>query len=438
MPANPRPTQPPTVEVDELRELFAPPRGWMLHWGNAALLALLLLLLGLAAWIRYPDEVRAPVQLTVEPPPLRVVAPEAGRIDRILVGEGADVAARAPLILLENPAEWPEIEKLAEVLDRLEALPAAEAMSAEEWPMSLEVGELRPAYARLLNTAEELRYRLRRTAAGRQREALVQQLRQLDSLDRRLALQLRDMRAEVAIADSNAANFARLLAEGAASQIERDEAQIRLLRVLREREQLAGQRERTEVDRARLRRELTALREDQSEEIASLWLNLRAEGRSLRQALAVWEDRHLQRAPEAGWVSFPTPLRQGQFVAAHEPLLTLVTGARDTSLLAEGYLPAEALGKINVGSKALLQVSAYPHREYGQVPARVRDISATAAGPAGPDVRYRLRLSLPEGLVSTFGDTLLFRQDLPATAIIIAEERSLLGRLFDRLRQLRD
>ncbi|MEO0873238.1 MAG: hypothetical protein AAFY48_01395, partial [Bacteroidota bacterium] len=65
-------------------------------------------------------------------------------------------------------------------------------------------------------------------------------------------------------------------------------------------------------------------------------------------------------------------------------------------------------------------------------------VKSIAAASQNTGEGYRIVIGFPEGLTTTHGKTLQFRQQMLAQATLLAEKRSLLSRLFGRLRQLTD
>ncbi|RME96910.1 MAG: hypothetical protein D6772_11185, partial [Bacteroidetes bacterium] len=146
------------VDLDRVANLLSKPPGWMLYWGNTLVLALLVLLIGMAAFIQYPDVVHASVRLRTEPAPLRQSALQDGLIAHLFLPEDRQVEQGDPLLVLESTAQWEDIIRLGQFLDTLSHLQRPVDVPGLEWEEQLELGELRPTYARLLNHLSELQY----------------------------------------------------------------------------------------------------------------------------------------------------------------------------------------------------------------------------------------------------------------------------------------
>ena len=179
----------------------------------------------------------------------------------------------------------------------------------------------------------------------------------------------------------------------------------------------------------------TRLEAETDDELLNLWLNWKAQVRRLQQEYYDWEDQHVLRASQSGSVVFFEPLSTGIPLNSQQMPLGIIPQSDSLSYQAEGLLPDLSSGDINAASAAYLEVLAYPSERYGKVKVTVASIAA-ASQSTGEG--YRIVFSFPEGLRTTHGKTLQFRQQMLAQATLLAEKRSLLSRLFDRLRQLTD
>jgi hypothetical protein len=102
-------------------------------------------------------------------------------------------------------------------------------------------------------------------------------------------------------------------------------------------------------------------------------------------------------------------------------------------------LSALGAGKVEVGQRVIIRLDGYPHREYGTVEGRVAKISQLAfqKDARTPDATYLADVTLPRGLSTSYSRTLEFRQEMVGEADVVADDMSLLARVFNNLRSLR-
>lgn len=433
-------TKPPTyyADVDKAINLLGPPPHWMLYWGNYVVAALLLGLVILAAWIRYPDEIQVDIQLTTSIPPVVAAAHSNNYIVQVLAEEGQTVVEEQTILLLDSEAEWPAIQALSTFLQGIEALDNPIEVQHLNWEENLSVGALRTSYATLINHVQELQFWLSRDQLGLRAQRIEEQLVQNQQVVEQLSLQLATVQQERALAEANFESFSMLLKKEAATQVEVDQAQSRLLQSQRQldlQQQLLYQQEQSRIQ---LEQEKLRLAESYSEEINVAWLALKQQTRSLRQGIEQWEDEHVMVAKTNGTITFLQTLVAGQLLEANIPLWSIVPDITEApGYQAVGYLGSNDLGKISIGNEALIRLPAYPYREYGQLEGTLAELSLAPQQRDGLN-NYRIVLELKNGLTTTYGrDDLKFRQQLPGRALITTESRSFLVRIFDRFKHLR-
>ena len=311
--------------------------------------AVITLLVTAAAMIEIPDRVR--VRGVLLPPEglLKVRAPRSGRIERLPVANGDEVSPGDVILRLSGseraPGREPEVAtRLASLERELQALDDAVERQAE-----------------LAVAMEGLnQHRLRLTA--KRIEAALAEARTRDEqavIAARRADRVAQLAAVKAIAaDAEADTKAVVLSSRAARQ----SAEQRTLALEDERLRI---RQQIAVDRdalAALRRESGVRREI-----------------IVRQIAAVELQSTLEVAAPAGGIVAGITVREGEFVAAGEVVMTLhAPGSRPEARL---FLSPDNAGMIAVGQHVELRLNAYPHQLFGTQSAVITAISSVALPP---------------------------------------------------------
>ncbi len=100
---------------------------------------------------------------------------------------------------------------------------------------------------------------------------------------------------------------------------------------------------------------------------------------------------------------------------------------------AELHIPAAAMGKIREGLKVRLRYRAYPDRRYGSARGVISSISRIGAASSHEEAEgpiYRATISLIDGGQPSKGGALPLWPDMPLTAEIVTDRRTLADRLF--------
>ncbi len=413
-------------ETEEIQQILGRPPGWLLRWGATLVLGATILLLLLAWLYRYPDVVTTPVELRTARPPLRLTAPVSAPVAELWVTDGEEVDSGRLLLALAGSVNRADAQQLQA------ALQAFLAGETQEFPTSNRLGELQGAFAELLREREAQReWRTRADWAARLAN-LQEQKQQLEALYASLRRQDTTLVQELHIARSNSDQYRQLLARGAASELEYEAAQTEYLRYRRELESLRSRQLQNRLDKTRLDQAITTLRQERRETAAAFETRIREKARALYGRLSAWEEKHLLRAPFAGRVAF-TGLEDAQeFARAGEALLTLVP-TEQPKVVGQAQLPSSGLGKVQPGAEVQIRLDAYPYQEFGVLKGTVEKITLAPSRPAEHAPYYRLSISLNQGMQTSAGRTLDFRQEMSGEARVITSSRSLLERLIRRL-----
>ena len=149
----------------------------------------------------------------------------------------------------------------------------------------------------------------------------------------------------------------------------------------------------------------------------------------LQNQLANWEHRYLLKAPISGYVSFFKFWSDNQYVNVGDEVMMVVPNSTD--ILGKIYLPAMGSGKVKPGQLVRIKFDSYPFNEFGAVLGEIESISLIAR-----DSQYLINVNLINGLETSYGTELEFKQEMQGTADIITEDLRVFERVFNQLRSI--
>ncbi|MCO6491338.1 MAG: HlyD family efflux transporter periplasmic adaptor subunit [Phaeodactylibacter sp.] len=416
------------TERDNLQNMLGHPPGWSLRWGITAVLVAAALFLGLAWLVKYPDVIVARVVIVTENPPIRLFARGSGKISRLMVENGQAVEAGQAIALLENPARLEDVRQIETMVARLESITRADSIMGFRLPEGLGLGGLQSAYAAYQQALEEFQFFEQQQGIFARIASLRQQIQYLERLNASLKQQEETLVREVEIARSSFERNKGLLRSGAISQLELEQSETNYLQYRRQLEALQSQVLNNKLQAEQYQSQIVALREGRAEAGTRKWLASRELLGRLKSELELWKQTYLITSPIAGRVSLTRVWSPQQFVQANEMVATVVPGAGAGEIVGKASLPAFNSGKVEPGQRANIRLDGYPYQEFGVLPGRVKSIA-----PVPEQEAYLLEISLPDSLLTTYGRTIPFAQELPGQARIITEERRILERVFDQL-----
>jgi len=406
---------------------------WMLRWGIVLVFGFFVLAIGFAYFFSYNESVKASVVLTTANPPAHIRTKRTGRLAEVNYNAGDTVSKDAVLGILENTGDVKDIIHLKEKLSlgyplvmNLEAL-------SEQFPNQLRLSsQIRPFYNRFLNAYRNLIfYRSFGNEALEESQIQQQLISQTTTISNKIE-EIVALQRDLEITEIDFDRYQDLFNKGVISAQDLENKEIGYLKIQRE----YGIQEQ-ELNRLRLER--TSIRNHRmqfdnsrikNEGIHSSKLELEQE--ELFSALAEWEEQYLLKSPINGRVSFFEVWGKHQNIKENQVVFTVVP-MENQELLGRCKVPIRNSGKIKPGQRVIIKLENYPYREWGSLDGEVKIISEVPR--TGEKEGYVVYIQITN-LITSYGKTLEFKQEMIGSAEIILEEVSLLKRVFYQFRDL--
>lgn len=102
-----------------IENIFGKPPGWIVNWGITSGFLFLLVCLGIASFVNYPDKLMLTANVFSENPPIEVLSKKTSRIISILADNNSDVEKEQIIIKLESTVSEKDIEHLEKFFFRI-------------------------------------------------------------------------------------------------------------------------------------------------------------------------------------------------------------------------------------------------------------------------------------------------------------------------------
>lgn len=368
--------------------------------------AIAVLLLGVAIWGEYTRRERVEGHLALDVGAARVLIPDPGRVAELLIKEGDEVQAGAPIARI--------------TYDRSTAETSATELASRRTLLEREQQQLKELGEQQVAQVKKRMKDLESELAQADREIKLQESRVKSS--REQAARFQQLAGEKFVSD--------LVARQKLDEVTDQEIKLQALK-----------RTRSQVDR-----DLSAARMEEPS------IQLRSSGQvdqvarqlsELQESLAGAEARRetVIKAPVSGTVT-NIAVVQGQSVPADTPLATVLP--KGSGLHVELLVPSRAIGFIQKGQQVVLRYEAFPHERFGQYKGVVTEIGRNVWSPGekiGPltvkEPVYRVDVKLERQSVAALGTEIALRPGMLVNADILLERRTLLEWLFEPVLQLR-
>lgn len=397
---------------------------------GASIILLLFVFFMAGTWfIRYPEVLKGTATITTAVPTLKVVAEKDGRLVRLLVENGAMVKKGTVLAEMENQTRLENTTLLQTLLVQTQAF-LQNTQEQIQWPdESLTWGDLQSEvlamnlHYRDFQNLKKDPFHSEQVANLKKQIAALQQLKQVHQRKKSLS-----GAAFNNIADGYSTDQ-KLYAEGVYSRTEFQNKENDYLSKKREQEDLQENLIKNDLKIVELEATLKSLEFDFQEKQRTNLEAIRQAAQNIDNGLRNWQQQYLIVAPSDGKLVYLQPLTENQFVKSGAVLYSIIPAQQDYIALVD--IPVRGLGKASVGQKVVLKLADYPYQEFGTVQGTVLSMA-----PSTELGKYRMLVSLPNGLQTSYQQTLVCKSEMTGTAEIITEDLRLLERAFYGIRKL--
>ncbi|HUC81872.1 MAG TPA: HlyD family efflux transporter periplasmic adaptor subunit [Flavisolibacter sp.] len=414
---------------NEVREIISYRPHWMIRRGNLVFLGVLLLLLFLTLFVRYPDVVNATARLVAVNAPKTALAHTEGKLTAIYISQGQQVKKGQHLAAVESTASYAEVMKVKDWITNV--IVEVQTGNFENLAFSTpadypSLGELQRPYQTFSNEWNELRQFFGSGYYQKKKAALLQDIAFMHELKENIRLQEDLSIQEWQLQQAEFAAYDSLAKDKLVAPLEVNKYKAALLLKEQSLAQTKSETINNDVSVHNKQKELTDLQKqvmDQQQKIFTALLLLKSETEE-------WIQKYIVTAPEEGTVYFAAPLQPAEQVSAGQELFYVQPEA--ISYYAQLMAGQGGLGKVKEGQKVKLKIENYPSEEYGYLKGVV---SSIASFPNRRD-SFLVQVQLPDGLKTIYRKELFFRNNMLAGAEIITDDRKLFDRFFDPLRKL--
>ncbi len=417
------------IRSEEVQEILSHIPSWIIRWGTTAILATVVVILISSWFIKYPNTISARIVLTTQTPPTKVIARSGGNID-LRVKDGDGVKQGMLLGIVENPADINDIlyvsGKIEEIRPML-VLQGADIVIRED----LDLGSLQASYAVFLKSIAELKLIKNLDTYGTQIAALRSSIAYYQELNRQLLQKKQLLQKDMDYVIKDLQRDSLLHSQNAFSDRDFEAKQRNFLQVRNGVLTASSSITQNKIQIVQLQNQIADLQVKKQENAYRLRNNLKESFEQLESQLSAWEQQFLLRASISGKVTFSKYWSDNQYVGVNEEVMTIIPKTQD--IFGQVLMPVAGSGKVKISQKVNIKFDNYPSNEFGMVIGQVESISAVPR-----DNLYTIRVSLPNGLTSSYKKELVFKQEMQGSADIITEDLRLIERVFNQFRSILD
>jgi HlyD family type I secretion membrane fusion protein len=425
------------IRSDEVQEILSLTPNWMIRWGITSIFFLILILIGISYFVKYPDVIKGSILVTTEVPPVKLVSKTNGQLTQILVKNGEKVKENDIIADIESPLTDSAISYLKQVISSIQLAIDDSKNSKINFENELTFGEVQAEYGQLKKTYNEYYQFISDSHRKKQINSLKRQITNYDKLGMISNRQLKLTEQDLKNGEEKFQSEKKLYEKGVISKMEFFEKQTALNQNKQQVENLKKIYVQNQITISDLKKQLVDLEYETNEKKRTLKESIEISCNNIQNYLNTWQQNYRIIASFDGTVSYLTTLNENQFVTAGTNLFAIVPN--NNEYIGTVQIPSQGFGKVKVGQTVHIKLDNYPYNEFGQLEGVVKEISLipSIVGEQKQSV-YLAKVSLTKGLKTTYKKELEFKPEMSGTAEIVTEDLRLIERIFNQFRKIMD
>ncbi len=416
------------LRSEEVQEILTRVPHWMIRWGSAVVLLIVLSLFFVFWLVKYPDVIATQIVITTNIPPEKLVAKVPGKIEAILVIDKATILKNTPLAVIENSANFSAVFLLKSIVDTIN-------IEKNKFPFEklklAQLGEIESFFAvfQKESIANDLNTKLQpyQVEGAAQSYEVIQLKERLSLLESQKSINQK----ELVLQKSDLDRYETLYKKGIIATQEIEKQRLIYLQSQKNYKSVLSTISTFKSALNELNKNSKTTQINENKENVNLERNVIQSFYGLKKAIKDWELSYVLRSSIDGKVSFLQLWAENQTVNVGDNVFAIIP-ANENGYIGKVKAPAQNSGKIKTGQMVNIRLANYPDREFGIIKGIVKAISLTP----DKDGNLLINVSLPKGLHTSYKKQIVFQQEMSGTADIVTEDLRLIERLLYQFRDV--
>ncbi len=416
------------LRSEEVKEILGSPPGWIIRRSISIILLIIIVLLIGSYFYKYPDIVSGRVTILSENPPIPIVAKSTGRLELLLVEDGEHIKVGQVVGMIENPADFTDMQQLNIVLDSFNhSYRNPIKLSQISLPELMNLGQCQSYYATLVSQWNEYNNFVYLDSYGQQQQSLIKQI----AAYRKYEVQLKDQcfiqKKELDLSQKQLSRDSSLYSRQVMPEVQYEQSQSTFLKQQYSYKNTLANLSNTQIQIGQLEQKELELQIQKEEQVRSLLSSLKEKYDNLSSQYSSWKQSFVLSAGIEGTITFTELWSEKQPVQAGKVVFTVVP-IINQAIIGKLIIPLTGSGKVEPRQTVNIKLDNYPYMEFGLIEGTIESISKVPVSNAEMGY-YIAKVSLNEGLLTNYNKELFFAQEMQGTAEIITKDRRLLERL---------
>jgi len=444
------------IRSDEVQEILSAVPNWMIRWGITLIFGLIVMLIFISWFIKYPDVIEGQAIITTTQPPAKLVSKSSGYLEQLyfkdntnikkgdIIAEITNPTNKASVLFLDsivseylnyrvksNQAQKSYLDNL--LIDENSTIPNVLAQISAK---SLLLGNELPAFNEFIQNLTELDVLLTDHFHQNTIKNFNQQIEYNDRLAWITKGQLDLLNQELKNAKEKFEGDSILYKRGVIAKHNFFKNQSELIAKKQELANLKKSYVNYKITVTNYLKQESETTQQFEQQKRTLNTNITANIKTIKNYINNWQQNYTFTSPIDGKLTYLSNLNQNQFINASSILFAVVPN--NQNYIGQITIPTQGFGKVAKGQKVRIKLNNYPYQEFGQLIGEITDISLIPTAISETQNTYFITISLPQNLTTTYKKEITFTPEMTGTAEIITEDLRLIGRIFNTFRKVLD
>jgi multidrug efflux pump subunit AcrA (membrane-fusion protein) len=407
--------------TEEIQDIISIPPNWLLRWGIILFFSILLLIIVLSAFIRYPDIVKTTLRIDSPNSPKPVTSKTSGKLIKLLVNENEQVVTGQALAYLESTANHKNVLAL---LDNLKVL-QKDIRENNEIKNTIfsqsniaELGELQTAYQTFSQQYLSYKSAINKGFFLKKKSYLERDLTSLTETQQQLNTEKQIQERNFELANDEYEMHKKLVNAKVETQAELRQEESKYLSKKNSLIQINSLLISGSTNYSDKQKEILEI----DNQIAETKFQFLQALNSLISQFENWKSLYVLSASQNGKLAYAGIIQENQALLINQEVFYINPG--NENFFGEMTIPQTSMGKVKEGQKVYIKLKSYPYEEYGVLIGVINTIN---------EVPYRdsvfiSHVNIKSTKLSGEKEAKL-KTGMKADAEIITEDASLLSRI---------
>lgn len=422
------------IKTEDVNELLTSIPNWIVRWGVTWIFCLMLIVLALSYFIKYPDTLSAKAIITKINPPVTLISKTNGKIILINVKNNQSVKKDEILIIIESDSDFRSVLIIDSILSKFNKNDSLNYSIFNSLPI-LErdgkgLGEITPYFVSFLRSYNDFNLQNELTPQKKEIEIINNELSEYNILQDKYVSQENIYKEELNLIEKDFNRYLSLYESRTIASKEFEDKKREFLTSKRNYEsiKIASINNKLAINNLQKNKLLLQIQAYQENEKFEQALNQNIA--SLKSQIERWKQTYILKSPIDGQISLFAFWTINQNINQGDEILSIVP-LKSQEIIAKLFLPIQNSSKLRIGQTVNLKLFNYKFQEYGLVKGFVKNISMVPQKDT-----YAVEVSLSQKLITTYNKQLVYKEEMQGLAEVVTEELSVFDRIFYQFKSI--